>query len=66
MEILASVGDTIQEIQTKFGLDFPLFMAQAINFIIVAWLIWKFAFKGILGKMEDREKEISDSLKNIL
>lgn len=64
MEILASVGDTIQEIQTKFGLDFPLFMAQAINFIIVAWLIWKFAFKGILGKMEDREKEISDSLKN--
>jgi len=64
MEVLASVADTVQGIQTKFGLNWPLFIAQAINFTVVAWIIWKFAFKGILSKMEDREKEISDSLKN--
>ena len=64
MEVLASVTDTIQGIQTKFGLNWPLFIAQAINFTVVAWIIWKFAFKGILSKMEVREKEISDSLKN--
>ena len=64
MEIIASIAGTVQEIQTKFGLNWPLFVAQAINFTVVAWIIWKFAFKGILSKMEDREKEISDSLKN--
>lgn len=64
MEILASIADTVEGIQTKFGLNWPLFIAQAINFTVVAWIIWKFAFKGILSKMQDREKEISDSLKN--
>jgi F-type H+-transporting ATPase subunit b len=64
MEIIASISSTVQEIQTKFGLNWPLFVAQAINFTLVAWVIWKFAFKGILGKMEIREKEISDSLVN--
>lgn len=64
MELLASVADTVQGIQSKFGLNWPLFIAQAINFTVVAWIIWKFAFKGILGKMEVREKEISDSLIN--
>ncbi len=64
MEIIAGIGETVEGIQRQFGLDWPLFIAQCINFVVVAVVIWKFAFKGILSKMQDREQEIADSLKN--
>jgi F-type H+-transporting ATPase subunit b len=48
----------------KFGVDLPLLIAQAVNFLVVAFLIWKFAFKKILSTIKEREKKIADSLKN--
>ncbi|MFP6887996.1 MAG: F0F1 ATP synthase subunit B [Opitutales bacterium] len=65
MEILASgFEETVQGISDTFGVDWHLLVAQAINFAIVAFLIWKFAFKGILDTVKEREEQISDSLKN--
>ena len=64
MIILASLGDTAQGIVETFGIDWPMLIAQAINFLIVAFVIWKFAFKNILSTIKEREKQISDSLKN--
>ena len=65
MEILASgFEETVQGISNTFGVDWHLLVAQAINFAIVAFLIWKFAFKGILDTVKEREEQISDSLKN--
>ena len=65
MEILASgFEETVQGISDTFGVDWHLLVAQAINFAIVAFLIWKFAFKGILDTVKKREEQISDSLKN--
>ena len=64
MIILASLGDTAQGIVETFGIDWPMLIAQAINFLIVALVIWKFAFKNILSTIKEREKQISDSLKN--
>ena len=64
MNVIASLGDTAQGIVETFGIDWPMLIAQAINFLIVAYVIWKFAFKNILSTIKEREKQISDSLKN--
>ena len=64
MITIASLGDTAQGIVDTFGIDWPMLIAQAINFLIVAFVIWKFAFKNILSTIKEREKQISDSLSN--
>ena len=64
MIALASLSDVTTGIVEKFGVDTPLLIAQAINFVIVAFVIWQFALKKILLTIEEREKKIADSLKN--
>jgi len=64
MIIFASLSDIPAGIIDKFGVDLPLLIAQAVNFLVVALLIWKFAFKKILSTIKEREKKIADSLKN--
>ena len=64
MIIFASLSDIQAGIIDKFGVDLPLLIAQAVNFLVVAFLIWKFAFKKILSTIKEREKKIADSLKN--
>ena len=64
MSIIASLSDIPAGIIDKFGVDLPLLIAKAVNFLVVAFLIWKFAFKKILSTIKEREKKIADSLKN--
>lgn len=44
-----------------FHLDWKLFLAQAVNFGIVVFVLWKFAFKPLVKKMDERTKMIEDS-----
>ncbi|MGB0370566.1 MAG: F0F1 ATP synthase subunit B [Opitutales bacterium] len=46
----------------QFGLNVSLIIAQALNFIIVALLLYFFAVKPILATMEERQTKISDGL----
>ncbi len=67
IEILSSAGgleQTIHGITEKFGVNWHLLFAQAVNFTVVAFLIWRFAFKGILSSVKELEEQIADSLKN--
>lgn len=64
MIALASLTDTADKIVTNFGVDWPMFIAQSVNFTLVALAIWFFAFKKILSTIKEREKQIADSLKN--
>jgi len=64
MATLASITDTAQGIANTFGVDWPMLVAQSINFLIVAFVIWKFAFRNVLSTIKEREKQIADSLKN--
>ena len=64
MITLASLADTGEKIVNQFGIDYPLLIAQCINFAVVALAIWFFAFRKILSTIKDREKQIADSLKN--
>lgn len=54
------MGELIQ----KLGIDWKLLIAQIINFLILLFVLYRFAYKPILSLMHKREKKIEDSLKN--
>ena len=57
------VLDTITKITTDFGMNVPSVLAQIVNFVIVAGLLWWLAFKPILATIEDRQKKIDSGLR---
>ncbi len=64
--MFASIGsdlaDTARDTATRFGLDLPHFLAQAVSFMIVAILLYKFAYKPILAVLEERRQRIAQGL----
>jgi F-type H+-transporting ATPase subunit b len=48
----------------NFGVEPILLVAQIVNFLIIFWLLQKFAFKPILTILNDRKKTIAEGLKN--
>ena len=59
-ELVQTAGDTAQ----RFGLDWPHFIAQVVSFLIVAGLLYKFAYGPILAVLEERRQRIAESLAN--
>jgi F-type H+-transporting ATPase subunit b len=47
----------------NIGVDYTLLAFQIINFIVLMWLLKKFLYRPILKLIENRQKEIDDSLK---
>ena len=62
--MVQDLQDKGQNIVEQFGVNTPMLIAQAINFTLVAFVIYRFGFKGILSTIKEREKQISDSLKH--
>jgi len=65
--LLAASGglaDTAREVAEQFGLDWPHFISQCISFLIVAGLLYKFAYRPVLAVLEERRKKIEASLAN--
>lgn len=52
------------EIIKNFGINPYLLGAQIINFLILFYLLKRFAYKPILKLLEDRKQTIEESLKN--
>jgi F-type H+-transporting ATPase subunit b len=48
----------------QFGFNTSLFVSQVISFLIVAGLLYKFAYHPILKVLEQRRQQIADSLAN--
>jgi len=46
----------------NFGIDLKIIVAQALNFIVVAFLLWKLAFGPVVATIEERQKRIADGL----
>jgi len=53
----------ISKIVQDFGISWPFFLAQVLNFSIVAFVLWKFAFKPVIATLDERQKKIADGLK---
>lgn len=56
------LGDTAREVAQQFGLDWPHFIAQCVSFLIVAGVLYKYAYKPVLGVLEERRKRIAEGL----
>src|SRR2546423_2027592 len=52
------------DIAKQFGLNTPDFIAQVISFCIVAFALYKFAYKPILTVLEERRQRIAEGLAN--
>jgi F-type H+-transporting ATPase subunit b len=65
---VASIGSdlaqTAQDTAERFGLDLPHFLAQVVSFLIVTGLLYRFAYKPILGVLEERRQRIAEGLAN--
>src|SRR5256886_1154765 len=62
--ILATTGsvmDTVRDTADTFGWDPKLFFSQVISFIIVVYLLKRFAYKPILGVLEQRRQQIAQA-----
>jgi F-type H+-transporting ATPase subunit b len=46
------------------GIQWPKLIAQFVNFAIVLFVLWKFAYKPIFNMLEFRRDKIADSLDN--
>jgi F-type H+-transporting ATPase subunit b len=54
------IGDTARD----FGVNWEHFFAQVLSFCIVALLLRRFAYKPILGVLEERKERIAEGLAN--
>lgn len=46
----------------SLGIDWKIFLAQLVNFSIVAFVLWKWAFTPLLGALDKRQKLIEASV----
>ncbi len=54
----------MQELVQQFGINGFLLIAQLVNFLIVLYLLKRFAFGPILKLLQDRRKTIAEAQKN--
>lgn len=47
-----------------FGLDWKLFIAQLINFLIVLFVLWRWVFTPLGKKLNERSEKIEQSIKH--
>ena len=52
------------ELIAKLGLDWKLLLAQIVNFLILVVVLYKFAYKPVLGMLERRQQKIEQGLKD--
>src|SRR5262245_61487841 len=65
--LLAAAGggglaDTAGQVAEQFGLDWPHFIAQCVSFLIVAAVLYKFAYQPVLKVLEERRQRIAQGL----
>lgn len=48
----------------KFGLDPILFVAQVVNFLIIAWILNRFLIRPLMANMKARREKIAQGLEN--
>ncbi|HXQ80834.1 MAG TPA: F0F1 ATP synthase subunit B [Opitutaceae bacterium] len=61
----ATHGDAasgISKITQQFGISWPFLLAQILNFSVVAFILWRFAFKPVLAVLDERQKKIAAGL----
>jgi F-type H+-transporting ATPase subunit b len=53
----------VTQILNDFGVRGPFLLAQIVNFTVVAFLLWRFAFKPVMATIGERQQKIDAGLK---
>lgn len=53
----------ITKITQDFGISVPFILAQVLNFSVVAFILWRFAFKPVLATLDERQQKIASGLR---
>ncbi|MDR0727754.1 MAG: ATP synthase F0 subunit B [Puniceicoccales bacterium] len=61
-EIDGGSGSVLQRVLRDFHVEWPLLAAQTLNFCVVAYLLYRFAFKPLLTVIGERQRKITDGL----
>jgi F-type H+-transporting ATPase subunit b len=56
--------DVITQIFTNFGITWPKFIAQVILFLVVYWVLNKYAFGPVLKMLAERRRRIEEGQHN--
>jgi len=54
----------MEELISTFHIEWQLIIAQLVNFAIVLFVLWKFAYNPILKTLNDRTKKIEKGVKD--
>jgi len=58
----APSGNAITQLTETFGINLPSILAQMVSFAVVAWVLWRFAFKPVLATINERQRTIQSGL----
>ena len=58
------LADTAKEVGLQFGFDPVLFFSNVISFLLVCFLLQRYAYKPIIDVLEERRQRIAESLRN--
>ncbi|MDR1413820.1 MAG: F0F1 ATP synthase subunit B [Puniceicoccales bacterium] len=47
----------------RFGVDWHLLLIQSLNFVLVAFLLYRFGFRSVIKTMDERREKIETGLK---
>jgi F-type H+-transporting ATPase subunit b len=56
--------EILQQLFEQFGVTWPKFIAQTIVFVIVYWVLNKYAFGPIVGVLAERRRRIAEAQEN--
>jgi F-type H+-transporting ATPase subunit b len=59
----AQAATGITKLFTDFGINLPGILAQMLSFCLVAFVLWRFAFKPVIVTLDERQKKIESGLK---
>lgn len=54
------MGETLQSL----GIYWPKLIAQVVNFAIVLFILWKFAYRPVLKILEERRQRVAEAMVN--
>lgn len=60
--ILAATDNPVARLADQFGVQWPYLFAQIVSFAVVAFLLYKLAFKPVIATIEERQKKIESGL----
>ena len=60
----AESSGRVEQIATTFGVDWPHLLAQIVSFLIVCFVLYRFAYGPIIKMLEARREQIAQGLAN--